>query len=154
MRAAARFRAAALEQGIVPHRVEVDLKGSLSATGRGHGTPQAVLAGLHGWDPETCDVDAVHALPTRLAADPTVPWGAGTTEVRPEAVRLLPFSRDEELPHPNTMVLRALARDGRVLLEETWCSVGGGFVCRADRVHTPLAHAGLAPPKHPFHDGT
>ena len=30
MRAAARFRTSARERGIVPHRVEVDLKGSLS----------------------------------------------------------------------------------------------------------------------------
>ena len=155
MRAAARFRAAALERGLVPARVEVDLKGSLSATGRGHGTLPAVLAGLMGWEPETCDVDAVHALPATLAKDPWVPWGEGRTRIEPEAVRFLPYAatKDEVLPHPNTLVLRALAEAGGVLLEETWCSVGGGFVCRADRVHTPLAHAGLAPPKHPFHDG-
>jgi L-serine dehydratase len=153
MRAAARFRTAALERGIVPHRVEVDLKGSLSATGRGHGTPQAVLAGLQGWDPETCDVDAVHALPQTLAKDPWVAWGEGRARIEPDAVRLLPYARDDVLPHPNTLVLRALAEDGRVLLEETWCSVGGGFVCRADRVSQPLAHAGLPAPRHPFHSG-
>jgi L-serine dehydratase len=155
MRAAARFRAAALERGILPHRVEVDLKGSLSATGRGHGTLQAVLAGLQGWDPETCDVDAVHALPQTLAQDPSVEWGPGRTLLTPDAVRFLPYAatRDEVLPHANTLVLRALAEDGTVLLEETWCSVGGGFVCRADKVTLPLAHAGLPAPLHPFHSG-
>ena len=30
----------------------------------------AVLAGLHGWHSTDCDVDAVHALPAKLAADP------------------------------------------------------------------------------------
>ena len=46
MRAAAAFRESLLEGGARPHRLRVELKGSLSATGRGHGTDRAVLAGL------------------------------------------------------------------------------------------------------------
>jgi L-serine dehydratase len=139
----------------VPDRVQVDLKGSLSATGRGHGTLQAVLAGLHGWEPESCDVDAVHALPQTLAERPLVAWGPGAVALAPDDVRFLAFAagRDLDLPHPNTLVLRAISSDGRVLLEETWCSVGGGFVCRPENVHTPLAHPDLPAPKHPFADG-
>ena len=34
--------------------VQVHLFGSLSATGRGHGTDRAVVAGLLGWLPDTC----------------------------------------------------------------------------------------------------
>lgn len=155
MRAAARFRETALARHLAPTRLEVDLKGSLSATGRGHGTAQAVLAGLHGWDPETCDVDAVHALPTTLAENPRVPWGGGSVTLTPDAVRFVPLAagRDEGLAHPNTLVLRALSADGTVLLEEVWCSVGGGFVCRPDWVTRPIAHPNLPPPPHPFHDG-
>ena len=48
MRAAARFRAACLENGVRPARLRVLLKGSLSATGRGHGTDRAIMAGLLG----------------------------------------------------------------------------------------------------------
>jgi len=152
MRAAALFRRGCLERGIVPGRVTVDLKGSLSATGRGHSADRAVLAGLHGWEPETCDVDRFHALPETLAADPRVPWGDGTTRVAPEDVRFLRFAdtRDEALPHPNTLVCRALQGDA-VLFEETWCSVGGGFVRRASDVNDfslPPPH----PPAHPFSD--
>jgi L-serine dehydratase len=36
--------------------------------------------------------------------------------------------------HPNTMVLRAFDAHGIPLLEQTWCSVGGGFVCREEEV--------------------
>jgi L-serine dehydratase len=155
MRAAARFREALLARGIRPARLEVDLKGSLSATGRGHGTQQAVLAGLHGWDPETCDVDAVHALPTTLAAAPVLALGATTVPLAPDDVRFLTHAqgRDVDLPHPNTLVLRALDDGGRTLLEETWCSVGGGFVCRPEWVTRPIAHPNLPPPRHPFHSG-
>ena len=81
MRAAAFFRRDCLAKGIRPERVEVDLLGSLSATGHGHLTDRAILAGLHGWDPETVDLDAFHALPETLARDPRVPWDGGFTTV-------------------------------------------------------------------------
>ncbi len=42
-------------------RVECTLYGSLGATGIGHGTPDAVVAGLRGLAPETCDPAAVRA---------------------------------------------------------------------------------------------
>jgi len=155
MRAAARFREGLLARGLAPRTIVIDLKGSLSATGRGHGTQQAVLAGLHGWDPETCDVDAVRRLPETLASDPFVNIGGARVHLPPEAVRFLTHAqgRDEALAHPNTLVLRALAADGGVLLEEAWCSVGGGFVCRPEWVTRPIAHLDLAPPRHPFHNG-
>ncbi|MEN0134782.1 MAG: serine dehydratase beta chain, partial [Rhodococcus sp. (in: high G+C Gram-positive bacteria)] len=40
-------------------RVECVLYGALAATGIGHGTPDAVVAGLAGSRPETCDPDDV-----------------------------------------------------------------------------------------------
>ncbi|HEX5135440.1 MAG TPA: L-serine ammonia-lyase [Planctomycetota bacterium] len=151
MRAAAFFREGCLARGIIPERVEVDLLGSLSATGHGHLTDRAVLAGLHGWEPETVDLDLFHALTDTLAKDPRVPWGKGTTEVRPEAVRFLRYAeyKHEELPHPNTMRLRARKGD-QTLFEETWCSVGGGFVRRPE---DPVSPPPPAAPLHPVPDG-
>ena len=43
-------------------RVEVQLYGSLGATGRGHGSDKAVILGLQGHAPDTVDVDAVPGL--------------------------------------------------------------------------------------------
>ncbi|MHC4550348.1 MAG: L-serine ammonia-lyase [Planctomycetota bacterium] len=153
MRAAALFRAGCLERRIVPDRLAVDLLGSLSATGRGHATDRAVLAGLCGWDPETCDPDAVDALPRTLAAAPRVAWGDATVTVRPEDVRFVPFAehRHEALPHPNTLVCRALCDDA-VRLEQTWCSVGGGFARRAEEVGRYFPSPPAQPPRFPFHD--
>ncbi len=153
MRAARLFRDTCLARQMVPERVEVDLKGSLSATGRGHATDRAVLAGLLGWDPETCDVDAVQVLPQTLEANPEIPWGAGRVRLPPESVRFLPFGAvgREELPHPNTAVFRAL-RGTRVLLEQTWCSVGGGFVLQAHRLGAELTAPPPESPPFPFHD--
>ncbi|MGD8698370.1 MAG: L-serine ammonia-lyase [Gemmatimonadales bacterium] len=153
MRAARFFRMSCFEQGISPDRVEVDLKGSLSATGRGHATDRAVLAGLLGWEPETCDIDAFQALGERLTAEPDVPWGTGSTRIHPEAVRFLPLSeyKEETLPHPNTVVFRAYRGDP-VVIEQTWCSTGGGFVRRAEDLSEADDAPTLASPPHPFRD--
>jgi len=123
----------------------VDLYGSLAATGRGHGTDKAVLGGLHGWTPEDCDVEAFATLPETLAEDPRIPWGDGATEAE---VRFVTGpARYADLPHPNTMTLRA---DD---FEQTWCSVGGGFISLAENVDDhALSPAPATPPRHPYHD--
>jgi L-serine dehydratase len=152
MRAAASFRADAIAAGVVPARVEVTLLGSLSATGRGHGTDRAVLAGLRGWDPATCDVDALLGL----ASDDRprdVPWGAGAVPISRKDVVFLPYRawKDEApLPHPNTLVCRAFGAGGETLLEQTWCSLGGGFVQRADGGGGDTPSSPPGPPRHPF----
>jgi L-serine dehydratase len=111
------------------------------------------LAGLLGWQPETCDLDAFHRLRDTLAANPQVDWGDTTVRIEPDSVRFLKYNeyRHEDLPHPNTMVCRAVA-GGQVMLEETWCSVGGGFVRRASQLDGELWSAPPGPPRQPFHD--
>jgi L-serine dehydratase len=154
MRAALFFRRRCLHAGVHPARIQVELRGSLSATGRGHGTDRAVLAGLLGWEPETCDPDALLALPARLRADPLVPWGEGTARVAPDDVI---FTRSKDLPeyavpHPNTMVCRALDTHGATLREEMWFSIGGGFVQRAG-TDPGVTTAPPSPPVAPFRTG-
>ena len=57
MRAAGRFVAELVRDGLLPQttRVRSELFGSLGATGHGHGSYNAVLWGLEGEDPETVD---------------------------------------------------------------------------------------------------
>ncbi len=61
MRAALQFAQNVRDSGQLDAitRVTCSLYGSLGATGLGHGTPGAVLAGLAGFRPETCDPDDV-----------------------------------------------------------------------------------------------
>ena len=107
--------------------VEVDLYGSLAKTGRGHGTGIAILMGLEGHDPETCDVDLIPALGDVLAERGTLLLG-GTHAVPFERERDVRFRVQESLPfHPNGMTLRARLDDASVV-EHTAFSVGGGFV--------------------------
>lgn len=97
-------------------RVTCTLYGSLGATGIGHGTPDAVVAGLAGHDPETCDPDDVReAWGRRGAAGEDAPLllaGRHPVRMPREAVTLAPLTR---LPgHPNALTLAAWA-DGEPL---------------------------------------
>jgi L-serine dehydratase len=105
--------------------IEVRLYGSLSATGRGHGTDRASLAGLLGQSPAACPpelLDGLAANPTRL--HPVV-LGPKTLDV---GLANIVFENPVvPVPHPNTMSVRLLAgRD--VLYEREYYSVGGGFI--------------------------
>jgi L-serine dehydratase len=112
--------------------IEVTLFGSLAYTGRGHGTDTAVILGLSGEEPETVDPEAVDTLlgRIRLARSLDLP-GIGPTPFDPD--RQVVFNFEEELPrHTNGMRFRALAGDGSTALEETYYSLGGGFIVRGD----------------------
>lgn len=107
-------------------RVEVCLYGSLSATGIGHGTDKAVIMGLMGEWPDKVDPLQIEPRLMDLRKTQCLPL-AGQYPVFfvwQRDMRLL----DENLPyHPNAMTLSAFA-DGRLLLCETYYSIGGGFV--------------------------
>ncbi|WES65009.1 L-serine ammonia-lyase [Microbacter sp. GSS18] len=121
---------------VVAH-VDVELYGSLAATGAGHGTLTAVLLGLEGCRPELVSGDEVVARAERIERDGIVRVG-GRRDValRTSDIRLSPRT---VLPtHTNGMRLRAAAADGSVVDEAVYFSVGGGFVVREGE--TPAAH--------------
>ena len=118
-------------------RVTCTLYGSLGATGIGHGTPDAVVAGLRGLAPEACDPDEVRAAwASYREGDPLLLAGAHAVPFVKDDVEFAPRTR---LPgHPNAMTLRAHAADGAVLVEETYYSIGGGFI-RREGEEAPIA---------------
>ncbi|MGN8026849.1 L-serine ammonia-lyase, iron-sulfur-dependent, subunit alpha [Microbacterium sp. 22242] len=110
-------------------RVTCSLYGSLGATGLGHGTPDAVVAGLRGLAPETCDPDDVRRAWADWTDGSSLPLN-GTHDVV-FAKDDIAFEPRTRLPgHPNAMTLRALGADGASLAEETYYSIGGGFIRR------------------------
>lgn len=123
-------------------KVEARLFGSLSATGRGHGTDRAVLAGLLGRRPESCsesrpenytanypegDSDAppdeFQALP---GAGRRIRLGGNELPLGPENVIF--DSVPHEHPHSNTLTLSLLDGAGGRIFSRTYYSVGGGFI--------------------------
>lgn len=127
MRAGAEF--ATLVAGLPIASVAVDLYGSLASTGQGHGTLGAVVAGLMGSHPETVDPDAMSAALDALERDGVLRLdGGATVPFRLTDIVLHPLTM---LPrHPNAMRLRARDASGADLADETYYSIGGGFIAR------------------------
>ncbi|KAF2414278.1 L-serine ammonia-lyase [Microbacterium sp. B35-04] len=127
MRAAADFRDRLADGGMLAAVVRFGcrLDGSLAATGVGHGTPDAVIAGLRGHRPETVDPAVVHGAWALLDAGRALDIG-GVRFTRDD----LTFApRERPHGHPNSLTLRAELASGDVV-EETYLSVGGGFIRR------------------------
>ncbi|MEO6030028.1 MAG: serine dehydratase beta chain [Candidatus Binatia bacterium] len=105
--------------------LRVHLNGSLSATGQGHGTERACLAGIIGKEPATIDP----AFLDELAAKPdqTFPVKLGTATFDASLKDLVFDDAKGDFPHPNTMTCKLLAGD-KVLLEQEYYSVVGGFI--------------------------
>src|SRR5882757_1722961 len=132
MKAAAAFAKGLVDAGALDRvaSLEVALLGSLAFTGRGHATDKAVILGLSGETPEFVDLDAAEALVARVRETKTLDL-AQRRAIPFDPERAIRFDIVTPAPrHPNTM--RFVARDekGRALADETWLSVGGGFIIR------------------------
>lgn len=129
MAAAADFTQALLERKLTEDtaRVLVELYGSLSATGKGHGTDHAVIMGLMGERPHSINPDCVTARIEALMSSQRL-------ALAPEHNIEFIWERDmllleESLPyHPNAMRLTAFDSAGISLYQNTYYSIGGGFV--------------------------
>ncbi|HEX3086395.1 MAG TPA: L-serine ammonia-lyase [Pyrinomonadaceae bacterium] len=122
-------------------KLQVNLFGSLSATGKGHGTERASLAGLIGMKPATVDPLFLDSLRDKPDQSFTVKLGKGITvtlkDIIYDAVK-------GDFHHQNTMTCKLLAGD-KVLLEQEYYSVGGGFI--EWKGYTPPKKGA---PKYPF----
>ncbi len=133
MRAARAFAERLANDGVLDRvsRITCSLYGSLGATGLGHGTPDAVVAGLAGLKPDDCDPDDVRGAWTRLGAEGREVRIAGRHPLSMSQGDLTLEPRTRLPGHPNALTLQAWG-DGAALplAEETYYSVGGGFIRR------------------------
>ncbi|QIS03699.1 L-serine ammonia-lyase [Nocardia brasiliensis] len=114
--------------------LRVLLYGSLGATGRGHGSMEAIVAGLAGARPESVDPDTMRDIVAEARADERIHLGGAQpiTFVMDQDIELLARTR---LPfHTNGMLFAARDASGRVLLECRYYSIGGGFVLDEDEI--------------------
>jgi L-serine dehydratase len=104
--------------------LKVHLYGSLSATGKGHGTERASLAGLLGKEPATVDplfLDGMKEKPEQ-----TYPVKLGDKTFNLSLADIIYDSPKGEFPHPNTMTCKLMAGD-KAVYELEYYSPGGGF---------------------------
>ncbi|MDO5769586.1 MAG: L-serine ammonia-lyase [Psychrobacter sp.] len=133
------------------YAIEIELFGSLAATGRGHATDTAILLGLLGHQPSTID--------TRHSAQYLSPvfkehqlMLAGSHPIRFDAERDIWWHSDIALPyHPNALTLRAIyqplglphssdqqsSTEERAVYQQTYYSIGGGFIINENEANNP-----------------
>ncbi|EHZ2549654.1 L-serine ammonia-lyase [Vibrio vulnificus] len=114
-------------------RVQVDLYGSLSLTGRGHHTDRAVILGLLGNRPDTIRISSANQAMRQAIQE-------GQLSLRGERFIEFDFASDilfhtENLPmHENGMTISAFDEANQRIHFETYYSIGGGFIATEDEL--------------------
>jgi len=108
--------------------VEIRLYGSLSATGRGHGTHKAVVAGLLGQTSEGCPSGFMDEMFQTDDARYAIRLHNATAWLGIENIVFDGFHPDS--PYSNTLEIKLLGAGPApaVLFEREYYSVGGGFI--------------------------
>ncbi|ERM61371.1 L-serine ammonia-lyase [Vibrio cyclitrophicus] len=114
-------------------RVQVDLYGSLSLTGIGHHTDRATILGLLGNKPDTIKITSANQA-MRHAVDNGEMDLAGTKRIVFNYQTDMLFHEDNLPLHENGMMITAFDQTGNVIVDETYYSIGGGFIATADEL--------------------
>lgn len=130
MRAAQLFIESVKKQKIEhkTHHIITELFGSLSHTGRGHGTDKAIILGLLGETPDAVDPDQIPKLLEQVKTSQTIHISE-QKHIHFDLKKHLKFHKREVLPlHSNGMRFSAYDNSDNLLLEKRYYSVGGGFI--------------------------
>ena len=116
--------------------IEIELYGSLAATGKGHATDTAIYLGLLGHTPSTIDTRLTGEYLAPIFTDKQLNL-SGKHIIDFDSERDVYWYDDTVLPyHPNALTIRALLTDGSNY-QQTYYSVGGGFVINEDDANNP-----------------
>lgn len=150
MIAGGRFLDLLRTKAVVPAALQVRLYGSLAFTGKGHATDRAAILGLAGLRPDTYDlVEAERVLAENRKTGLLLP--PGLPPMRFDPGRDLVFEKGPALPgHANGMVIEAFDAAGRSFLQETFYSIGGGFVVTETELSSPGAQSDETDTRVPF----
>ncbi|OZN24205.1 L-serine ammonia-lyase [Actinobacillus seminis] len=114
------------------NRLQVDVYGSLSMTGRGHNTDIAIIMGLAGYLPHNVDIDAIPIFISYVKQTALLPIAEGQKVIQFDFDDNMTF-HDTFLPlHENGMTLTAYNNE-EILYKQTYYSIGGGFI--VDEAH-------------------
>ena len=114
-------------------RVQVDLYGSLSLTGIGHHTDRATILGLLGNKPDTIKITSANEA-MRRAIDSGEMQLSGSHAIIFNYQTDMLFHEDNLPLHENGMMITAFDQAGNAIIDETYYSIGGGFIATADEL--------------------
>ncbi|NBI41982.1 L-serine ammonia-lyase [[Haemophilus] felis] len=112
--------------------IKVDVYGSLSMTGLGHGTDTAIIMGLAGYLPHNVDIELIPSFITDVKQKALLPLAEGKKIAKFDYVHNFIFHKEFLPLHENGMRITALKND-KELYQQTYYSIGGGFI--VDEAH-------------------
>jgi L-serine dehydratase len=115
------------------HKIQIDLYGSLSLTGRGHHTDRASILGLLGNKPDAINIIAANQLLAKSIEEKRLPL-SGRHMINFDVNQDMVFHQSNLPLHENGMKISAFDEQGNPLVTETYYSVGGGFIVTADEL--------------------
>lgn len=155
MKAANLFVSALSQQQLLTQvdRVQVELFGSLGATGKGHGSDIAVMLGLMGEQPQTTDVAAISQKIADIQAQNTLSLNQ-QHKINFIADKDLILNGRVSLPHhPNALTITAFTGN-EIVYQNTYYSIGGGFVQTEQEAQAkePVIESVKKPVPYPFNN--
>lgn len=130
--------------------IQVHLMGSLSKTGKGHATDLAVQLGLCDYDPTSIVTEDIPDIIAAIAEKEMLNIDEQEVAFSPEAD--ICFYNEFHPGHPNTLRFVAY-NEGQVVLETTYFSLGGGFICKAEVSESDLDSSEEIVLPHPIDSG-
>lgn len=138
MKAAKKFVDCLIKLGVLEKitRIQVNIYGSLSATGIGHHTDKAVIVGLAGYDPATVDIELINPLFEQVLKTEKLVLDTGRHEIEFSYGKGLIFHSSALPLHENGLVFTAFSGN-EALLTKTYYSIGGGFIVEEEEFGKP-----------------
>lgn len=134
-------------------RLQVDVYGSLSLTGRGHNTDIAIIMGLMGYLPENVDIELIEPTITKLKSDKQLTiaeaFPAHSKSIHFDFYQDMPFHKTFLPRHENAVTFRAF-NNTTSLYEQTFYSIGGGFI--VDEAHFGTEKKNAISVPFPYHN--
>lgn len=113
--------------------IQVHMYGSLSLTGKGHATDLAILLGLSGTDPEYVPIGNIDTIVKHIKEELVLNFNnEKKLAFNPE--KDLIFHRDFLPFHANGLRFSGVLDNGTIY-EQTYYSIGGGFVVKEELTH-------------------
>lgn len=114
-------------------KITITLFGSLAFTGKGHGTDKAVQLGLAGYLPENIDPDKISGILDSIMDQKLITINGISVSFNPKSDIVFDYENLHPY-HSNALLFRVFDSSEKIILEQLYYSVGGGFVVTEDSI--------------------
>ena len=129
-------------------KIQVDVYGSLSMTGLGHGTDIAIIMGLAGYLPHNVEIERIPGFIAEVKKTAKLPLAKGKQTAQFDPATDMIFHQTFLPQHENGMTITAF-HQAQELYKQTYYSIGGGFI--VDEAHFNQTEKNEMNVPYPYH---